>query len=141
MRDLAIDSLQNSVRLSPDSHLSHHIFRLKRIDGSEDIVPTLVPPCHNFPSCGGRPDFELAIAEAVGLLAVRGQKLSEAGAHVSCQMLHENSDRISFAIQGDEEIFIAKLVHCALAHALVAPQLPADFLEIMLADIHRHKSP
>src|SRR5579863_2472916 len=49
--DLAVDGLEDSVRLAADRHSVHHVFGLERIDGGGDTRPSFLPPLHHI--CAG----------------------------------------------------------------------------------------
>ena len=90
---------------------------------------------------GSMRDLEFLIAKAVWLLAVGGQEVGETRAHVSCEMLDQNRNRIRFLVKSHEEILVRKLPHGSLGHALVPAELALGFFEIELyRDYFLHQS-
>jgi len=141
VRDLTIDGLQHGMRLAANRDRAHQVFGFERFDRGEDEVPALLPQLHHVgASCCGA-DFEFRIAKAVRLLTVRCQKIGEARAHVSREMLHQNRDRVRFRIERGEKVGVAKLRHRALAHALVTAHLAPCFVEIVSREISCQGSP
>src|SRR4051812_9388824 len=71
VRHLPLDGPEHAVALAADGDLALHVCGLQRLDGREQQLPRLVPLLHQLTARGG-PRFELAVAMAVGLLAVGG---------------------------------------------------------------------
>src|SRR5579859_6617262 len=94
VRNLAIDSLQHAMWFGTDCHRAHHILWFERFNRTEDAGPSVLPPLHDVSTCGRGREFEFPITKSVWLLAVAGEELGEARAHVARQVLHQDGDGV-----------------------------------------------
>src|SRR5271166_2230542 len=83
VRNLAVDGLEHGMRLAANGDGALQVLGMKRIDGLKDHLPILFPRAEHFFALSLGVHDKFAVAMAVGLLAVAGQKISEAGAHVA----------------------------------------------------------
>src|SRR5690242_6838009 len=90
VRDLAVDGLEYGVRFSPDGYCAHYIFGLKSVDRPQDDCPAFFPPLHDLGACGRRSQFKLRVSETIRLLAIAGEKVGKARAHIPREMLNQN---------------------------------------------------
>src|SRR5215510_15646284 len=67
---LAIDRLEDGVRLMADYHGLHHVFGTQRLNRVEDMSPTPLPPLYHFGAFSIRVNDELLVAAPVRFLAV-----------------------------------------------------------------------
>src|SRR5215471_5117769 len=138
--DLPVDRLQHGVRLAADRHRAHNVLRLKAADCGEYTFPTIVPPLHHLGASGGAGERKFLVAEAVRLLPVAGEKVCEAGAHISGEVLHQDCNRVCFRIKRDKKILVLKLRHCPFAKTFITAHLAASLIEIVCCEI-RHRGP
>ena len=78
MRKGAIQRLQDGVRLLADRNGAYDVLRPERIKRSKDYSPPLLPRAHHLAAgCGSR-NLEFAVAEAIWLFTIAGEKVGEA---------------------------------------------------------------
>jgi len=134
----AIERLHDGVRFLPDSNDAEQVFGFERVECGENVSPTLFPPEHHLFACCRAGEFEFAVAEAVRLFAVSGEKVSEARVRVAGNMLDEDSDGIRFRINRSEKIFVFELCDGGFGHAFMPAQLAANFFEVVGGEVgHR----
>ena len=90
----------------------------KGSSASEHQIPTRLPQSHERFARGGRV-LELGVAMAVGLLAIGGQEVRPARAHVAGHMLYYDGNRIGFRVEGNEKLLVGNLRHSAFGELLV----------------------
>ena len=91
---------------------------------------------HGFAGCGWVDEFGVAVA--VGFLAVGGEEVGPAGAHVACHVLHDDRDGVGFFIDGDEELLVGDLLHGAFGELLVVAEYCEGVLEVRRGELRRH---
>src|SRR5207249_3314879 len=80
------------------------------------------------------------VAMAIGLLAVAGEEIQKARAHVAGQVLDEDSDAVGLIIELQKKIVIAQLGEGAFGQALVSTQAAQSLLEISGANLVVHSN-
>src|SRR5208337_1723364 len=118
------------MRLAANADRAPEVVRVKRVDRLENQLPILFPRAEHFLALGVVVHDKFPVAIAVGLLAVAGQEIGEARAHVARQVLHDDCDTVGFRIGRRKELFIAELRDGAVCKALVTTQAAEDFVNI-----------
>src|SRR5580704_4413185 len=83
VRDLPVYRLKNSVGFTADGYSVRDVFRLERVDGGKDAAPTFFPAFHYIGASDSWSQFEFAVAEAIWLFTVGGEKVGKARPHIT----------------------------------------------------------
>src|SRR5215471_475966 len=118
VRYLAIDGLHYGMRFAPYGDGAWEIHVCERFDSTEETGPAALPLLQESRAGGGR-IHEFAVAVAIGLFTVRGQKVGPTRTHVARHVLHDNCDRVGLIVEHGEELLVGYLLHRALGEPLV----------------------
>ena len=132
MRDLAIDGLQNGMRLAADGYGAHHIFGLESVDRGENAGPAFFPPAHDIGARGRRDSTRIPGREnGLGFSPSLVRKSVKRERMFPARCFTRMATEFDFRIEGDKKLFIFKLGTSRLRPALVAAQLAARFVEVV----------
>lgn len=120
MQQLTSDRLHNCVLTAGDEDLAAEIGGRKRSDRTEDALPATLPPLHNVGSRSAGGDLELLIAMTVRFLAICGEEVRPAGAHVSGHMFYKHGNAVGVGINETKNVCVAGLGERLLGKFLVA---------------------
>src|SRR5215831_3317946 len=138
MRELAVDGLDDRVRLAADRHRALQVRRLHRIDDIEENLPGRLPPLQERGARVGGRLFEFRVAVPVRLLAVGGEEIEPPRAEVAGDVLDHERDRIGFRVELLEELRLGDLSDGLFGEFLLPVKLPPRVFEIEVADHGRH---
>ena len=96
--ELAIDGLHHGVLFAANGDGAGQVGVGERLQRGEEAGPARFPHRQEFGARCGRL-FEFAVAIAVGLLAVGGEEVGPARAHVAGHVLHDGRNGIAFVIE------------------------------------------
>src|SRR5262249_201578 len=82
--------------------------------------------------------LEFRVPVPVWLLAIRGEEVSPARAHVSGYMLHDDGDRVGFAVERCKQAFVRALLHAALRQPFVIAEESDRVLDIRSREVVWH---
>ena len=119
MGQLAVDRLNDSMSLAPYRYGAREIARPEPFDIVKKRLPARFPELHQAVS-GVTDQFELRVAVAVGLFAIRGQKVAPAGMQVTGNMFDNDRYGICLRVDQGKEMFIVELRDGPLGKLFVA---------------------
>ena len=134
VRGLPLKGLHDGVGLAANGDGSQQVVRIEGLYRAEDDAPTLLPEVQQRI---GRPDIvdELGVPVAIGLLAIAGEEVAKAGAHVACQVLDQYRHRVRFGIDQAVVIFGLELGEGPLGKALLAAEEVQGGVEVMAGSV------
>ena len=121
MCDLPVDGLHHRMRLGKDKYRASQISLFERLQRGENKLSSGFPDDYHLHSRVQPTEFEFGIAVAVWFLAICGEKVSPARAHVARHVLHDDGDGVRFSVNGPEQFFIADLGDGAFGKLFVLP--------------------
>jgi hypothetical protein len=104
VHELAVDGLERAMSLAPHGNGAREILRRQAADRLEREAPALLPAGPNALRRVGGLLFELRVPVPIWLLAVGGQEIGPARAHVAGQMLLDQGQAVGLGIEPPEEI-------------------------------------
>src|SRR5262249_28025378 len=108
VNDRAVDRLHDRVGLSPDGNGTREIRFGETLKSGQQAVPTLLPARHQL--CARRRNiFEFAIAVAIRLLAVGGQKVGPSRPKITGNMLNDHRKGVRLVVESDEDLVVGYL--------------------------------
>jgi hypothetical protein len=133
--ELAVDGVHDGVGLAADEDGPAEVLRLQRVEGGEEALPAVLPPLHELrPGRAGR-GLELAVAVAVGLLAVGREEIRPARAHVAGDVLDEDGHAVGPGVQAGHDVRIVETAQGPLAERLQGRDAGARAAQEIGADV------
>jgi hypothetical protein len=122
------------VRLVADGDRPAEIRRPERRERREQDLPAGIPARHDGLARIRSAAFELAVAIAIGLLAVGRQKIGPSRAHIARHVLDDEGDAVGVGIQQREELWVFDLRHRLVGLRLQLSQLEDAIVKEVLFD-------
>ena len=126
VRDLARDRLVDRVRLAANHHGALQVGVGQRRQRVEHALPAVLPFGDQLGALWPR-ILELAIAHAIGLLAVAGQEVDPARSHVAGHVAHQDRDAVRLGIDRGVQLLVRQLLDRLVGELL-------DLLELVDRD-------
>ena len=121
VRNLAIDGLHYRVRFTPNGDGAAQVHISERLERAKENRPAGFPLIEQL-LARGRRIGELAVAVAVRLLAVAGEKVRSPRTHVAGHVFHDDGDRVGLVVELEEKLLVGHLSHSAVAEQLVVAE-------------------
>lgn len=121
--ELAVDGLDDAVRLGPDEDRHPQILLVEGRQGLEQAAPPLLPEVQEHLPGGAGGHLELGIAVAAGLFAVGMEEVGPPRAHVARHVLDEDRQAVGLGVEGREEVLVAHLGQGPVAEILERAEL------------------
>src|ERR1051325_123273 len=140
MRQLAIDRLDDRMRLAANVNGAREVCRLQRLYGLEDLCPAALPERDQIVSRRIPRKHELHIAVTVWLLSVAVQKIRPARDHITGHVLDDDADAIGLFIKRREKLFVIHLRESFLGQPLIIAKSRKRIIEIVSSEGVVHQS-
>jgi hypothetical protein len=95
--DLAVDSLHDGMGFGADRDSASQISVGERLERIENVLPATFPDLQQFRARFWG-IFKFRVAVAVGLFAIRSEKIHPAGAHISGKMFDDDRNGVGLAL-------------------------------------------
>jgi hypothetical protein len=128
--DLTIERLDHGMALSPDVHVAQQVVVLQRIERGEEDRPAAFPVGHDRCAIGWHVDLELAVAIAIGLLAIGREEIGEARPQVAGLVLHDDRDAVGLVVDRRVKLIVAHLRERPFRELLEFPELVTDVVDV-----------
>src|SRR5207249_1443357 len=121
VHELAVDRIEGAEPLAADEDGAREVLGLQRVEGGVEDSPALLPTLQER-RLRGEPRLELAVAVAVGLLAVGREEVGPPRTHVAGYVLNQHGDAVRFRVQSLRQLGVVDPGQRPIAQGLQLPE-------------------